>query len=100
MTVDEALAAAESWVAIPDPNECARLLAREVRTLRAELARERARRTLGGVPPGYHLPGAWANQPLAPPASANDPGAPPLVTDRSSRHAPAEPNGRNDTEEA
>lgn len=44
MTVEEALAAAESWVPIPDPAECAHLLAHEVRLLRVELAEERARR--------------------------------------------------------
>lgn len=39
---------------------------------------EQAKRTTtGGLPAGYHLPGAWTNPTLPPPPSANDPTAPP-----------------------
>jgi nitroimidazol reductase NimA-like FMN-containing flavoprotein (pyridoxamine 5'-phosphate oxidase superfamily) len=50
---------------------------REILRLRAELSGEIARRTLGGTPPGYHEPGAWANR-AQPPPSASDESAPPL----------------------
>jgi hypothetical protein len=46
--------------------------------LSTELAAERSRRTTAGVPPGYHAPGAWSNEAIAPPPSATDLNAPPL----------------------
>jgi hypothetical protein len=71
------------------PERCPRCadLEAELANVRAELALERARRTLGGTPPGYYAPGTWTNQRLPPPASATDPNAPPLVTHLSSRPA-------------
>jgi hypothetical protein len=38
------------------------VLLREVETTESQLAEERRLKTLGGVPPGYHLPGAWKNR--------------------------------------
>jgi hypothetical protein len=52
-------------------------LSGECKNLRAQLAEERSRYTLGGTPPGYHEPGAWANR-AQPPPSASDKNAPPL----------------------
>lgn len=50
----------------------------EIARLKAELELERSRYTLGGTPPGYHEPGAWHQEPVAPPPSASDESAPPL----------------------
>lgn len=50
----------------------------ENRVLRYNLATERSRYTLGGTPPGYFEPGAWHQEPVAPPPSATDESAPPL----------------------
>lgn len=50
----------------------------EVDRLRAALAEHRRRSTRAGIPPGYHLPGAWTNGTHSPPPSASDPTAPPL----------------------
>lgn len=47
-------------------------------TLEAQLEFEISHRCLGGTPPGYHAPGAWGNQAIAPPESASDESAPPL----------------------
>lgn len=66
---------------------CADLQA-ELDQARADLAQERARRTLGGAPPGYYAPGTWTNQRLPPPPSATDPTAPPLITHLSSNPPP------------
>lgn len=68
-------------------NDCPRCadLQAELDQARADLAHERARRTLGGTPPGYYAPGTWTNQRLPPPPSSVDPAAPPLVTHLSSR---------------
>jgi hypothetical protein len=52
-------------------------LVRQIGELQAELELERSRYTLGGTPPGYHEPGAWANR-AQPPLSASDESAPPL----------------------
>jgi hypothetical protein len=71
---------------VTDCPSCADLQA-ELDQVRADLAQERARRTLGGTPPGYYTPGTWTNQQLPPPPSAADPDAPPLVTHLSSRPA-------------
>ncbi|MCW2902249.1 MAG: hypothetical protein JWO67_4514 [Streptosporangiaceae bacterium] len=55
-----------------------KMLVKTLGGLCTELATERARYTLGGAPPGYHQPGAWSNESIAPPPSASDESAPPL----------------------
>jgi hypothetical protein len=49
----------------------------QIRYLEDKLILEQSHYTLGGTPPGYHEPGAWANR-AQPPPSASDESAPPL----------------------
>jgi hypothetical protein len=54
-----------------------RALHDQIRYLEDKLILEQSRYTLGGTPPGYHEPGAWANR-AQPPPSASGESAPPL----------------------